>query len=138
MTSRVKTKENKSGEVIAYSELAIRNNASAVEYCRTSMAALSGSTAGRVTSRGFLLDEEINRLPTLLCRYPWPDRYPGIHILFPVRDQPLGHDCSQIRIELEKVFHKPTEPVDDGIPCRTVYLCAILDIPLRHGPRVLN
>ena len=45
-TSRVKTKENKAGEIIAYSEAAIRNNASAVEYCRTSMAALSGSTAG--------------------------------------------------------------------------------------------
>lgn len=57
MTSRVKTKENKSGEVIAYSELAIRNNASAVEYCRTSMAALSGSTAGRVTKSGFVPED---------------------------------------------------------------------------------
>ncbi|KFB52656.1 AGAP004329-PA-like protein [Anopheles sinensis] len=46
-TTRVKTRETKSGEVIAYSDTAIRNNASAVEYCRTSMAALSGSTAGR-------------------------------------------------------------------------------------------
>lgn len=46
-SSRVKTRELKTGEIIAYSESAIRNNASAVEYCRTSMAALSGSTAGR-------------------------------------------------------------------------------------------
>lgn len=45
-STRVKTRELKTGEIIAYSELAIRNNASAVEYCRTSMAALSGSTAG--------------------------------------------------------------------------------------------
>lgn len=45
-SNRVKTRELKSGEIIAYSESAIRNNASAVEYCRTSMAALSGSTAG--------------------------------------------------------------------------------------------
>lgn len=44
--NRVKTRELKSGEVVAYSESAIRHNASAVEYCRTSMAALSGSTAG--------------------------------------------------------------------------------------------
>lgn len=46
MTTRVKTRENKSGELIAYSEVAIRNNSSVVEYCRTSMAALSGCTAG--------------------------------------------------------------------------------------------
>lgn len=46
MSSRVKTRELKTGEIVAYSESAMRNNASAVEYCRTSMAALSGSTAG--------------------------------------------------------------------------------------------
>lgn len=46
MSNRVRTRESKSGETIAYSESAIRHNASAVEYCRTSMAALSGSTAG--------------------------------------------------------------------------------------------
>lgn len=46
MTTKVKTRENKTGELIAYSETAIRNNASVVEYCRTSMAALSGCTAG--------------------------------------------------------------------------------------------
>lgn len=33
-------------EVIAYSELAARQNAAVVEYCRTSMSALSGCTAG--------------------------------------------------------------------------------------------
>lgn len=47
MSGRVRTRENKSGEHIAYSESAIRHNASAIEYCRTSMAALSGSTAGK-------------------------------------------------------------------------------------------
>lgn len=31
---------------MAYSELAIRNNTAVVEYCRTSMAALSGGTSG--------------------------------------------------------------------------------------------
>lgn len=46
MSNRVRTRESRSGETIAYSESAIRHNASAVEYCRTSMAALSGSTAG--------------------------------------------------------------------------------------------
>lgn len=49
-SNRVKTKELRSGEIVAYSESAIRNNASAVEYCRTSMAALSGSTAGSISA----------------------------------------------------------------------------------------
>lgn len=48
MTTRVKTRETKNGELVAYSETAIRNNASVVEYCRTSMAALSGCTAGYI------------------------------------------------------------------------------------------
>lgn len=45
MTTLTKTKDMKS-EPVAYSEAALRNNAVIVEYCRTSMAALSGSTAG--------------------------------------------------------------------------------------------
>lgn len=43
MTSRL---TSKAGEIVAYSEAAIRGNISAVEYCRTSMAALSGCAAG--------------------------------------------------------------------------------------------
>ncbi|KDR23355.1 hypothetical protein L798_05316 [Zootermopsis nevadensis] len=50
---RVKTKVEKSGEIVAYSEIAVRNNASVVEYCRTSMAALSGGTAGLLGITGF-------------------------------------------------------------------------------------
>ncbi|KPJ05188.1 Transmembrane protein 93 [Papilio xuthus] len=45
MSAIVKSKDNKP-EPIAYSDAALRNNAAVVEYCRTSMAALSGSTAG--------------------------------------------------------------------------------------------
>lgn len=33
-------------EIIAYSEAAVLNNAAVVEYCKISMAALSGGTAG--------------------------------------------------------------------------------------------
>ena len=40
-------------EIVAYSEMAVRNNASVVEYCRTSMAALSGGTAGLLGLTGF-------------------------------------------------------------------------------------
>lgn len=47
MSSVAKVKDNKS-EPVAYSEVALRNNAVVVEYCRTSMAALSGSTAGEI------------------------------------------------------------------------------------------
>ncbi|XP_072935989.1 ER membrane protein complex subunit 6 [Epargyreus clarus] len=43
MSGRVKDDKP---EPVAYSEAALRNNAAVVEYCRTSMAALSGSTAG--------------------------------------------------------------------------------------------
>ncbi|XP_050536265.1 ER membrane protein complex subunit 6 isoform X2 [Daktulosphaira vitifoliae] len=38
--------ETKFKELVSYSEPALRNNSSIVEYCRTSMSALSGSTAG--------------------------------------------------------------------------------------------
>lgn len=44
---RVKPIASKTGEIVAYSEAAIRNNISAVEYCRTSMAAISGCAAGK-------------------------------------------------------------------------------------------
>ncbi|KAF2353529.1 Rab5-interacting protein family [Trinorchestia longiramus] len=47
MSGRVRTRVDKvSGERIAYSEMAIRNNSAIIEYCRTSMAALSGATSG--------------------------------------------------------------------------------------------
>nr|CAD7597941.1 unnamed protein product [Timema genevievae] len=52
-SGRVRTKLEKSGELVAYSEAAVRNNASVVEYCRTSMAALSGGTAGLLGMTGF-------------------------------------------------------------------------------------
>lgn len=56
MSNRVRTRESKTGETVAYSEAAIRHNASAVEYCRTSMAALSGSTAGKLAIIHFKID----------------------------------------------------------------------------------
>jgi len=47
MAGRVRTRVDKeSGERVAYSDMAIRNNSSIIEYCRTSMAALSGATSG--------------------------------------------------------------------------------------------
>lgn len=52
--TRVKTRETETGEIVAYSEAAIRNNHQAVEYCRTSMAALSGSTAGIIGLTGLI------------------------------------------------------------------------------------
>lgn len=49
MSNKSKTK---SSEVVAYSEVAMRNNSAVVEYCRTSMAALSGCTAGMLGFTG--------------------------------------------------------------------------------------
>ena len=43
---RVRTKVDKTGEVKAFSQTSISNNQAVVEYCRTSMAALSGGAAG--------------------------------------------------------------------------------------------
>lgn len=43
--NRMKYRKEK-GEIVAYSEAAVRHNAALLEYCRTSMSALSGSTAG--------------------------------------------------------------------------------------------
>lgn len=57
MTVKIKSKENKSGEIIAYSETAMRNNAAVVEYCRTSMAALSGGTAGKLTKTKYFFNQ---------------------------------------------------------------------------------
>jgi hypothetical protein len=45
MNRTVKRRE-KTGEVVAYSESGIRHNHILIEYCRTSMAALGGCTAG--------------------------------------------------------------------------------------------
>jgi len=44
--NRTRTRKEKTGEVVAYSEVAIRQNYMILEYCRTSMAALSGAGAG--------------------------------------------------------------------------------------------
>ena len=41
-------------EIVAFNEGAIRNNAIVVEYCRTSMAALGGGTAGILGLTGYL------------------------------------------------------------------------------------
>ncbi|KAL4096641.1 PREDICTED: ER membrane protein complex subunit 6 [Diuraphis noxia] len=46
MTENKESKETKFKELVSYSEPALRNNSSVVEYCRTSMSALSGCTAG--------------------------------------------------------------------------------------------
>ncbi|XP_046362834.2 ER membrane protein complex subunit 6-like isoform X2 [Haliotis rufescens] len=44
-TIAVRTRKSRR-DVVAYSELAVRGNASIIEYCRTSLSALSGATAG--------------------------------------------------------------------------------------------
>ncbi|XP_014295384.1 ER membrane protein complex subunit 6 [Microplitis mediator] len=46
MSAKNRSKQDKTSDVIAYSEGAVRNNAAVVEYCKISMSALSGGTAG--------------------------------------------------------------------------------------------
>ncbi|XP_005100016.1 ER membrane protein complex subunit 6 [Aplysia californica] len=45
-TIAVRTRKSRKSDGIAYSELSLRQNASVLDYCRTSMSALSGATAG--------------------------------------------------------------------------------------------
>lgn len=56
-------KDNIKSEPVAYSDAALRNNAVVVEYCRTSMAALSGSTAGNI----FLIIHLVKHLLSTNC-----------------------------------------------------------------------
>lgn len=46
ITGRMIKRKEKSGEIIAYSETAIRMNMGVLEYCRSSMSALAGCAAG--------------------------------------------------------------------------------------------
>lgn len=59
-TSNIPLK-NKLGDIVAYSEVAIRNNIAAVEYCRTSIAAISGSAAGKISpqTNSYLFEKKI-------------------------------------------------------------------------------
>ncbi|XP_059157727.1 ER membrane protein complex subunit 6-like [Physella acuta] len=45
-TIAVRTRKSRKCDGIAYSEMSLRQNASILEYCRTSISALSGATAG--------------------------------------------------------------------------------------------
>ncbi|KAJ8946916.1 hypothetical protein NQ314_008715 [Rhamnusium bicolor] len=63
--------KGKNEQSVAYSELAIRNNLSIVEYCRTSVAAVSGCTAGVLgLTVGFKSVEEKKSLEILLKDKP--------------------------------------------------------------------
>ncbi|ESP00083.1 hypothetical protein LOTGIDRAFT_231007 [Lottia gigantea] len=45
-TIAVRTRKSRKSDNVAYSEMALRQNASILEYCRTSMACLGGASAG--------------------------------------------------------------------------------------------
>lgn len=138
-SNRVKnTTDPKTNEIIAYSESAIRNNASAVEYCRTSMSALSGSTAGS----GLDVFNCLTSLTLFIhfyrtTRHHGTDRYPGIPLLSGRGARSVAAFAAQVRIELAKVFHQSPESADERLPIRTLYVRAVLDVPVRNGSRVL-
>ena len=67
MSGRVRTRVDRgTGEIVAYSDVAVRNNSGIIEYCRTSMAALSGATAGIIIKKIFL-----NNLFKFFTRLIW-------------------------------------------------------------------
>ncbi|KAK7500669.1 hypothetical protein BaRGS_00008244 [Batillaria attramentaria] len=53
-TIAVRTRKSRRADGVAFSELSLRQNAAILEYCRTSMSALSGSTAGIMGLTGLL------------------------------------------------------------------------------------
>ncbi|KAK7097850.1 ER membrane protein complex subunit 6-like [Littorina saxatilis] len=53
-TIAVRTRKSRKSDAVAYSELSVRQNNAILEYCRTSMSALSGATAGIMGLTGLL------------------------------------------------------------------------------------
>lgn len=115
-SNRVKTRELKSGEIVAYSESAIRNNASAVEYCRTSMAALSGSTAGEIFGSASIRTyskKQFQNNNTNVCvciqfrRYYGTDGYTRILVLFGCRARTMVFAVTEIWLKLAKILYQP-------------------------------
>lgn len=105
-SNRVKTRELRSGEVVAYSESAIRHNASAVEYCRTSMAALSGSTAGQlIIFRGAIIHLLIISTK-IMHRYYGLDRHSGLSVLRRFGARPVAAVAAQVWCQLAKVLYQ--------------------------------
>lgn len=96
--------KNKLGDIVAYSEVAIRNNIAAVEYCRTSIAAISGSAAG--LDQRSIDSIDLIKYTNYICRYfrtEWIDWFPilcGFGIGFMV----THHD--QIRYSMASLFHQ--------------------------------
>lgn len=52
--TRVKTRETKSGEIVAFSETAVRQNLINIEYVKTSLSSLAGCTAGILGLTGLM------------------------------------------------------------------------------------
>lgn len=73
--------KGKLGDIVAYSEVAIRNNIAAVEYCRTSIAAISGSAAGTILSMEYNLFHSMAMICIISSAFrhsrpKWTDRFP--------------------------------------------------------------
>lgn len=107
-------------EIVAYSELAIRNNASVVEYCRTSMAALSGGTAGLLGLTGFYgfgfyvfavvglwVSLVFMKLPVCECHFFFIRGLFILHDLIPVADCFSFKICMYSVIEIHMMFPLP-------------------------------
>lgn len=102
--NRVKTRTSKTGEIVAYSEGAIRNNISAVEYCRTSMAAISGCAAGKLINFKLIEIGSVCNLQ-LSPRYFGTERNSWILILFSVGFRALVTGAGKVGHTVAQVFH---------------------------------
>lgn len=135
--NRVRARETKSGETVAYSEAAIRHNASAVEYCRTSMAALSGSTAGMQSIVNSIQFTQLNGTFSSYCRNHGTDRNHRICILFGVSIGFMVFIAAEDGLQLAKVFHRSSIVADTWLSRWPLHVCAVLDILVWNGSCVL-
>ncbi|KAH7971205.1 hypothetical protein HPB49_020287 [Dermacentor silvarum] len=113
---KVRSKKEKSGETIAYSEAAMRHNGAVLEYCRTSLAALSGCTAGILGLTGL-----------------W-----GFLFYFATCAGAVAHAGAPHDEHLAPFPAQPYHIPHDRAVRWPLHLCSLLDFLLRHRSRLLT
>lgn len=135
MTSnRVKTRETQSGEIIAYSESAVRQNLINVEYVKTSLACKFEVSSNCKANFQFLSYSSCR----LHSRNSGTYRTSGIHLLPGFAPWILRTFNCENWLKLAKVFHIQKSFAYEWISWRSLHLHAFLDIYLWNGSRILD
>lgn len=122
-------------EKVAYNELAIRYNLSQVEYVRTSMAALSGCTAGRI------YNSEMEYMYTCFMFYRpiRTDWFIWSYLLHICCYESLVDGTLQSRFQyMEKLFYFEERITDKWIFWTFIHIYSMLDLHIWNGSCLLN